>query len=346
MGLWKWLTGAIIGQESDDHTVVADRNSSGHAQSSVATLEPPSVATPMPFWWRKHEDAPAQFSPMTRPVLGEHEKAVENILATHLDGHDLSMPPLPRVPEQVLKRLHDDNCSLIRVAKDISEDQVIAASVLRLANSPMYRGIDEFNSIESAVVRVGGGAIRTLMIHESLKAATFPNGTRNEFADSVWQRSIGCATIMAGLSSFAGMMRDDAFLIGLLHDIGNVVVLREVLSQQKRSHKSIDREAFDYLCEETHQEFGELVAEAWKLPDRLKGLIRDHHNPPADDDPHRIVRHMLQLTDMIACTLGYGRDIAYNFMNSPAAIGLNLNENPAVEKFLTTLPGDIEELFE
>ncbi|MBN1490374.1 MAG: HDOD domain-containing protein, partial [Phycisphaerae bacterium] len=247
----------------------------GHAESdaAVATLDAPAGApateseSPTDHWW-----APAGASLLApvapvRPELSLEGRMLENVLISHFDGRDLSMPPLPRVPELVLRALRDRNCSFGRVAETIAEDQVLAAAVLRMVNSPLYRGVQRITSLQQAVARLGASAVRQLMLQQSLRAVTFSGkGAARVLAERLWRHALASAWIMHALAEFSGDDADEAFLIGLLHNIGNVIVLRIMHSQDAFSHEAIDLDTFEYLCHESHQEFGELVAEAWNLP--------------------------------------------------------------------------------
>ena len=73
--------------------------------------------------------------------MSTEARALENALVSHFDGHDLTIPSLPRVPEGVLRELRSSDCDYGKVAGLIAEDQVIAAAVIRMANSPIYGGV-------------------------------------------------------------------------------------------------------------------------------------------------------------------------------------------------------------
>ena len=279
-----------------------------------------------------------------RPELSMEARALENLLVSHFDGHDLRMPPLLPVAEAVLPRLGDPRCELGIVANTLSEDQVVAAALLRMANSPLYRGLNKITALRPAITRLGVRALRTLLMHESLRAAMFHRkGATRELASAVWRRSLASACIMRGLSQFTDLDVEDAFLIGLLHDIGDVIVLRIVSAEQTGGRYKIDLDAFEYLCFECHQEFGELIADSWSLPPNLKAIISDHHTYPQPDDPNRTARLQLQVTDMINTLLVYTPYHPYNLLESRPARDLGLASRDGFLSFLESLPDDVDE---
>lgn len=281
---------------------------------------------------------------MPRPDLAPEARALEASLIEHFDGHDLNLPPLPRVPEQILRQLRQKDCDFAKISDGIAEDPVAAMVVLRMANSPVYRARRKITSLQPAVTRLGVNALRTAMFQLSLRAATLQfKGADPKLASTIWNRSLAGAIITSRLSDLTRQNMDEAFLIGLLRDIGNILVLRAAANQQAIMHHAIASDAFEYLCFETHQELGELIADAWELPATIKALIADHHTTPGPDDPLRAQRLQLQLADMIASLLGYGAPAAYDIIHSVPATALGLSTRDDFESFLEKLPADVYE---
>ena len=348
MRIWNWIVEALTGQDGEPS---GDPSSGG---SAVATLERPDDTTgseesypnnaPEDRWWAPPDVSRVEPVPIERPDLPPEARVLENLLVSHFDGHDLTMPPMPRVAERVLAHLRDPKSSMTRIAKDIAEDQVMAADILRMANSALYRGLYKITNLQAAVTRLGGNAVRTFTLHQSLRAAMFQKkGVDVDLAEGIWRRSLASGCTMRGLAPFTHMDPEEASLIGLLHDIGNVIVLRIAHEQSIIAHRWIDPDTFDYLCFECHQEFGELIADAWKLPDTLKELISNHHVEPDREDPLRVQRLMLILTDMINQMLGYDTPADYDLLKTRPVEELGLASQPGFEKFLAELPDQIAE---
>lgn len=316
----------------------------------MATLEPtkdapvPADETSAENWWESLGATLTDPVELTRPELATAARAFENVLVSHFDSHDLSMPPLPGVAQRVLAELRQRDGSLQKVAHAIAEDQVMAAAVLRLANSPLYRGADKILALRPAVTRLGTRAMRTLMMHESLRETMFGHcGDNREMAELLWTRALASAHIMQALAPLVGANIEDAFLAGLLHDIGNVITLRIAHDNQAFARYGIDYDVFEYLCQECHQEFGELVADAWSLPADIKTLVSDHHSMPSADDPLRVMRLLLMLTDMATAVLGYCPEQPYDLVNARPAVELGLTDKPKYLALLRELPDRLGE---
>lgn len=358
MGFWDWFL-RVLTQEPGPREPSAAERASGR-RGGVAVMEKSDAggeSADSSDTARQEFDGDRWWSPegvtQTTPVpvrwieLTTEARALEKRLVSHFDGHDLQMPPMPAVAERALRRLRDRKASLADVAEEISEDQVLAAEVLRLANSALYQGLYKATTLSAAVTRLGVNALRTLLLHQSVKATMFDKsmGDRSRAA-RVWEKSLASAYVMRALAPLSDIDEEDAFLIGLMHDIGNVIVLRIAHEQRKVDHLEVDDETFEYLCFETHQEFGELVADAWQLPDAVKSLIADHHRDPAADDELAKERWMIQLSDMILQMLGFGQGQDYDLLRAAPTIALGLVDDVRFERFLAALPAQVDEAIE
>jgi len=351
MGVWNWLWEALTREPSRTSPAPRSRPGGSTEGSAVATADrthhnPAQSGGDQEDarWWAPEGALLTEPVTPERPELAPEARALENLLISHFDGHDLKLPPLLHVAEGILSGLRDPKCNMPAIANQIAADQVVTAAVLRMANSPLYRGMHKITGLQPAVVRLGVKAIRTLMMHESLRAAMFHGaGVSSEYARMLWERSLAGACTMRGLSRFSSLNEEDAHLIGLLHDIGGVIVLRVAHDDHVFTRYDIDIDSFEYFCYECHQEFGELVADAWRLPDTLKTLITSHHKYPAENDPLRRERLLIMLTDMINSMLGYGPPASYDLLNTNVVKDLGLAERRDFVKYLEELPAQLDE---
>ena len=344
MSLWDWLFGKISSPRDDASLSSMTDSSANAGRSAVATLPSPGErataadsAAEQP-WWLPEPDAWLEPQSIPRPDLSPEARALENILISHFDGHDLQVPPLMQVAENVLRKLSKADCNFNEIARELSEDPVIAGSVLRLANSPLYRGTNKISSVQQGVTRLGQKAVRTLMLHESMRSAMFGKKGRDGLAEALWKRSLASAVVMRELARICGNDEDDAYLLGLLHDIGAVLVLRILRGELRFGKFQIEEEEFDYLCQEAHQEFGELMAAEWKLPQSVATIISDHHRHPAPDDENRIGRLQILLSDMIVSMIGLGITENYDLCASAAARDLGIAERQDFRAMLDAIP--------
>jgi HD-like signal output (HDOD) protein len=347
VGLWDRVTTWLAGQEQtrDSAQTVSYASAIDVDACAVAVLEAGETTSDATEqrWWSPPPGDLCEVPAPERPELSPEARALENLLIMHFDGRNLSLPSLPEVPERVLRLLGDPDRSLGQVAAEIGKDPVTAASVIRMSNSALYCGLSKMTSIQAAVVRLGANVIRTLMYNLSLRSVMFSERRSDaHFAEMLWRGALASGIAMRSLSRFTGVNAEEAFLIGLLHDVGNIIVLRITNGQQAVMKSKLDPETFVYLCHEAHQEFGELLADSWGLPNRLKSLIIDHHGHPAADDPYRVERLQLQVADSICALLDYTPYVPVNLVKSRAVTELKLTDQPEFLSFLEVLPAELE----
>lgn len=340
MRFWDLFLNSLFGRGGD-----RDATTTG---GQVATLDSPvqsetgSSGDVAERWWAPSEGAATEISLLARPQLSPEALAVDRILQGYFERTDLHLPSLPKVAERVLRLLSAQAYNARKIADEISTDQVISVAVLRLANSALYGRSSRVRDLHTAVARLGSNVLRSLMLQHSLQAAVQRRrGGDRCLAGIVWNGSLASAHILRGLAELIKAEPEEAYLVGLLHDIGAVLVLHEVQEQEAVLRYQIEVDEFTWLCSEHHQRLGQLIADAWELPEKLKALVTDHHRPVAADDEASRERNMIVLADMLKAMLGYARPGSYNLCGTSAAQALGLDAAPAFAAFLDSLPEDL-----
>ena len=107
-----------------------------------------------------------------------------------------SLPSIPKVAQDLIQQFDNPNTNLDAVARNINLDPVIAAKVLRLANSARFRGAREAHSVEDAASRLGFNTLRTLVLASAVTARSRPTPAAISRASgctaSRWRAFAGC----------------------------------------------------------------------------------------------------------------------------------------------------------
>jgi putative nucleotidyltransferase with HDIG domain len=199
------------------------------------------------------------------------------------------------------------NCdiSVLRLARVISRDQVLASRVLRLANSAHYGALQEVTTVNDAIVRMGTGPVRNVVF-----AVCFASRMHGGPADGPQRRrladhAIGTACMARALAEQAGLNLDEAFLHGLLHDIGKLLIL-ELADAFTRGHGAAPSDAaVSAVTDSAHASLGAELLAAWNLPVSLREPVR-HHHLPGDSIEYRDESAVLYLADRLSHRYGFG----------------------------------------
>ncbi len=193
------------------------------------------------------------------------------------------LPTLPQVVMRILSLAESPRVNAAELSKAM--DQSLAAKVLKVANSAYYgaRNSRNINSIQHAIMMIGFEAVKEIILTTSF-FHTFHDSRDVQALQPLWQHSMECALISKRL---AWMYRydslDEAYLSGLTHDIGRLVI-QQFFSSQYQEMEQKKSQGIEMLAAEkdvlgfTHAEIGGKVAERWSFPSALVDSIRHHHD--------------------------------------------------------------------
>jgi HD-like signal output (HDOD) protein len=195
-----------------------------------------------------------------------------------LEGHDLSAPVLPAVAQRIIDLASDPDVALTTLAGLVSKDQVVAARVLGLANSAHFASLQASSTVSDAVIRLGTGAVRNVVLTVCLTSRMQDPAVYGARGRDMVDHAIGAAYLARMLAERAQASADEAFLYGLLHDIGKLVILKQAHAYQKRTGRRLDPAIVDLAVLERHAAFGALTLRRWRLPETLDGPVLHHHD--------------------------------------------------------------------
>ena len=244
------------------------------------------------------------------------------------------LPVLPAVYMKLTHLLNVPDTSIRMISNIISEDQAVAAMVLKIVNSAAYGFYNRIGDLQHAIVILGLNEIKSLVLATSMYKVV------NEFKSSsafdmqeFWKHSIGCAISARVLAETADLKSpEDVFTAGLLHDIGKLIhaaYLREEFdgvvanvvetgSQMSESEKKIL--GFD------HAQTGSALAEKWRLPRETVSMIAHHHLSYMPDTlTKEIAAVHIGNSLCIALRMGSGGDKRVPIVNQKAWEILDLN---------------------
>lgn len=213
------------------------------------------------------------------------EKSLKLEKARALIEGTTDLPTIPVVATKVLELLDKPDVELDEVADLILTDQVMAARVIKIVNSPLYRATQEIRSVKRALIYLGFRHIRELALTCSfLEAFQGKDGVFN--IRTFWEHSFGVGVVSKLIAQRARYNDvEKAYLAGIIHDIGEVFFsyylkddFQKVLDAIKgEPYKLVDAE--ERFFGTTHCEIGELIARNWNFPPDYCEVVASHHEP-------------------------------------------------------------------
>ena len=191
-----------------------------------------------------------------------------------------NLPTIPGIVHKISRMVENPDTSSADVGRMISQDQVLSAKVLRMANSAFFGMSRSISSITQALVILGFDVVKGLVLTSSVFDMI------QKGMAGLWEHSIGCAAASGVIAKMMG--REDAeevLVAGLLHDLGKVVLTLQLAEETDRVLKLAEEKGISFFEAErevldfTHGDVGLWLAEHWNLPDVLAEPMRFHHQP-------------------------------------------------------------------
>ncbi len=202
-------------------------------------------------------------------------------------GSIIDLPTLPVIASEVNRKLQDGEASVERLSRTLEKDHHIVPKVLRLYNSPFFCCQPEPVDISRAIVSFGFYTIRNLVISLSvIEAFSEKESPVNFDIAEYWRHSIGVAMTSKRLAQMVSyQFPEEAFTGGLLHDIGKIVLVRNLpylfqkIKESARDNALPFHEAEKSQLPITHADIGGYMASRWELSKDMVEIILFHHSP-------------------------------------------------------------------
>ncbi len=201
------------------------------------------------------------------------------------------LPPLPLVVQKLLAVMEDDNSSADDISQVLNSDQAMTSKVLKLVNSSFYGLSGKVTTVPRAIVILGVAAMRNLALGLGVTRVLAKTGT-GELQEKFWDHSIAVAAASEVIARHTKKAEpEEAFVAGLLHDIGHLLLLMAVpdefmnvmamgpVNLVENERKNIGM---------AHTRAGQKLLKQWNLPTSLCDAVRFHHTPKVitgKDDP-------------------------------------------------------------
>jgi putative nucleotidyltransferase with HDIG domain len=266
-------------------------------------------------------------------------EALEQAIQERVAQGTLRVPPYPAVAVRVQEALGRKDAGLAEVAQLVGADAVLAASILRCANSVMYRRGAPQTDLLQGITRIGAAEVLRLLLASGLSTGAQAVGSLVSVRRLIWIEGLASAAVCQELARLRGLRTEEAFVLGLLHDFGKIVTssVLEALLEEGRFEVRYPLEMWAAVVERQHVAVGLATAAAWKLPALVGEVIAAHHAPAGQvrcRDPKLL--EVVKLADQVVAlvltrTRVTGADLS-------RIVGLSADERAAMEKVIENVP--------
>lgn len=226
------------------------------------------------------------------------------------------MPSLSTTVTKVLEVCNRPDTSANDLNRVISLDPVLIGQVLKLINSAYYSLPNQINSLTRAIIMLGLNTVKNLALSTAVLGSI---GREESFRslpmDAFWTHSL-CVGVMskaiAGLKGIPGVMHEEFFVAGLLHDLGKIPLnhcfaeeYRQVLDLSALEQRPLTK-AEEMILGLDHSLAGKMIADKWQLNPALNELLLFHHTPAKASADNRQLVAVVATANIFANLFDFG----------------------------------------
>lgn len=211
------------------------------------------------------------------PAMSTIIEQVRTKLIDAIDSDQLTLPTLPEVALHVREAAQDPNVSVASLSAVIARDAAITARVIKVSNSPLFRGSSAIENLRMATTRLGINYTCNLATGVAMKQM-FQATT--DIVDTMLRETWAHSTDIAGIAHALAkgcprLQADQASLAGLTHRIGVLPILT-FAEEHRKLLANVD--ILNEVIEAIHPEIGTRILQAWNFPEELVNVPKQYQD--------------------------------------------------------------------
>lgn len=310
--------------------------------TNAAVADPPEdemLQTTTKGWWDAIDQMVEFADRMVIPAGPEEARMIDNI-NNRLKAEKYQLPVLPATLIQVIDHANQPEPNFKAIAELIRGDAVVAGEVMSLVNSAAYASPTPIKDLQRAIIHVGSRRIRSLALAVAARLTVFRNADQRR-AEKLWMHSLATAILARAIARASSAEPEEAFLAGLMHDVGKTVVLGLVAEEERANPKHpIPDALLEKLFDECHTGTGAAIARSWSLPTQLAEAIEQHHSLRPFSPP---LVATTALANDVCGFLGIGVPARKANLGRHAAFGILGLDRERSQRLLQLLPSVLSE---
>jgi len=260
-------------------------------------------------------------------------ETIKTDLIAAIESDKLVLPTLPEAALQVREIAESEDSSIAELVKVISNDTALSARIIRVCNSPLFRGNRAIENLNMAVSRLGMAYISNLAMGLAMQQMFQATSDMiDKRLRATWQTSTEVAGVCHVLAQhYTKLKADQATLAGLVHLIGVLPILRYVEDQDIQ----ISGIMLDNVIDELHPRLGAAILKKWDFPKELQNVPLEYANfqrivPTADYADLIMVANL----KLVAGTDHPWTQIDWNTISAFSRLGIDPNIDMSEEEDL------------
>lgn len=258
------------------------------------------------------------------------KKTFVDTIRSYFTSQDVELPPFDRTGLVIQQEMAKPDPDMQIIEKQILRDPALTSQLLKIANSPFYRGLQEITTVRNAIVRLGLSEVTQVVTMLSQKK-TFASKDplTKAYMDQLWVHSVACAMGSKWLAQKLQLSDkiNEIFFAGLLHDMGKVFFLYAliILKRDGQLQGDIPGPYLEEIMNALHAPLGVKLLTLWNLPAIYCNVAGKHHQEyKAEQD---IILTVVTLVNKVLnkCGIGIRHTPDIDLTSCPEAHALSLD---------------------
>lgn len=273
-----------------------------------------------------------------RSAKTKAEKMMMMQLRRAIKNEGIQLPTIPASIMRIQRMVGSPTCNVEKLQLALSREPVLATKIIGIANSPYYVTKVPCRAVRDAVMRIGLTETRNIVMALACRSKIFRIPGNRNLADNLYRNSVVTAQAVRHISMSVGVDEDHAFLAGLIHDLGCIVIHTAAADVHRMSKGELQPSlaSIQDLAEQIAPTLSALIAETWHLDPEVVTAV-EWQNFPAGAPP---------AAGALTSSLHDGKILAGQVTNNEFAdddtVMIELDE-VAVSEFETAL-GDFDDM--
>ncbi len=237
-------------------------------------------------------------------------------ISKRFKGGNINLPVMPSIIKSVQDVIDSPSASAETLAKVLEQDSVISMSLIAVANSPAYRGSEEFKSVRQAIPRLGLKETQ-MIVNAIAQKSLYESGNKmmQKTMEQCWLHSLAVACAAKQLAEEMRMADPERyFTLGMMHDVGKVLLLHageEILRHAQANNQINDISEIDMAevaeaIKVHHPTFGAALLKRWKFSDDFTQVAQNHGGHAFDSNTDKSIL-IVHLANIISRIVGYSQ---------------------------------------
>lgn len=216
-----------------------------------------------------------------------------------LEEGKFKLQSMPGSLHGIMQAIQEKSSNARRVAEVAKTDLGLTHYILRMVNSPLYRGLQQIEDLEQAIGRLGIGRFQNLAttysMHQLIESR---RGAIRELLDDAWSHSTRVAAIACVLAQHTHQLDpNDALLDGLIHNIGVLPIVDHLTPSDE---PSADFKTIENLARRLYAHAGVALLQHWDITDERLTVVSEHLSYMRDAGPRADRTDIVQVANLYA----------------------------------------------